>query len=129
MKNQLSKLTRVVLWLNLVACLIFGLGYYFATVSFSEMLKSQVTDPVAMQSVGGFLLGNLVGTAYALKVNNWAESRIYIYSLIVWCFFNGTGMAYHIAVGNRPPDLIPNIILSYLIGGLLLYESLKAKTL
>lgn len=127
MENRLTKPTKFILWLNVIACLIFGLGYYLAPVPFSNILKAQVTDPVSMQSIGGFLLGNLVGTAYSLKVNNWAESRICIYSLIVWCLLNGTAMAYHIAIGNRPPDLIPNIVLCYLTGGILLLEVFKRK--
>jgi hypothetical protein len=112
MNQKITKSHRIILWLATIDFTIFGLGFYLAPVAFNELLGVPVPDPVAIRSLGGFLLGAAVAALLAVLRGIWAEIRIVNLSLIAWNAFNGAGMFYDLVVNDAPAGLWPNVFIT-----------------
>jgi len=112
MTLKITKFHRIILWLATIDFLIFGLGFFFAPTGFNELLGVPVPDPVAVRSLGGFLLGAAVAALLAALSGNWAEIRIANLSLIAWNALNCVGMFYDLMANNAPAGLWPNVFIT-----------------
>jgi hypothetical protein len=110
--TQITKFHRIILWLAVIDFSIFGLGFFFAPVGFNELLGVPAPDPIAIRSLGGFLLGAAVAALLAARSGNWAEIRIANLSLIAWNGINCLGMLYDLTVNGGPAGLWPNVFIT-----------------
>ncbi|HEX2916840.1 MAG TPA: hypothetical protein VH186_39140 [Chloroflexia bacterium] len=110
MEDRITLLHRVLLWVQMVGSLVFGLAYFFIPLRFTDFLGTTLTDPGAVRSIGGFMIGAAVGAGFCLLVNKWSETRIVTYYLITWNLLNGVGLAYNIWQENGSMSLLVNTI-------------------
>jgi hypothetical protein len=116
METRISPLHRGLLWLAAITGAVFGLGYYFVPVQFSAALGAPTPDPGAIRAIGGFLLGAAVGALCALRSGRWAEVWIVTLYLMTWNILNSLTMFYAILFGGGPSALLPNAILTAILG-------------
>jgi hypothetical protein len=116
METKISLLHRGLLWLAAITGAVFGLGYYLVPVQFSNALGAPIPDPLAIRTIGGFLLGEAVGALCALRSGRWAEVRIVTLYLMTWNLLNSLSMWYGILFGGGPSALLPNAILTAILG-------------
>ncbi len=116
METRISALHRGLLWLAAITGTVFGLGNYFVTVQFSAALGTPIPDPLAIRTIGGFLLAEAVGALFALRSGRWAEVWIVTLYLITWNLLNSLAMWYGILFGGGPSALLPNAILTAILG-------------
>lgn len=76
------------LYLILVV-VVFGFGYYFITVAFTNMLNINDADIFAIIYIGGFLIAAGLAAYLSLRANNWKVIRITTYYLTTWSLLNG----------------------------------------
>ena len=116
MDNKITTLHRGLLWLATFTGLVFGLAYYFVPVLATETLGISAPDILAIRTIGGFLLGEAVGASFALRSGQWREVRIVTYYLITWNILNSLTLFYAIIFGGEATALLPNAILTAVLG-------------
>lgn len=116
MKQPISALQRGLFWLAMVTGVVFGLAYYIVPEPATKTLGIDAPDLLAMRTIGGFLLAEAVGAGLALRSGQWSEVRIVTYYLITWNILNCLVMAYAVITGAQPPALLPNVVLTAILG-------------
>lgn len=116
MNQSISKLHRGLFWLALFTGLFFGLAYYVVPGPINAALGIEAPDQLAMRTIGGFLLAEAAGSWLALRSGQWNEIRIVTYYLMTWNILNCIVMAAAVISGAQPPALLPNVILTAILG-------------
>ncbi len=118
MKNEISTLHRIFLWIPLVTGIAFGLAFYLAPEASNQFLGVYAPDPIAIRCIGGFLLAAALGAGLALKSGLWNEVRLVTYYLMTWGILNSLALFYWIFFsGQRQASaLLPNAIISGVMG-------------
>jgi len=116
METKISSLHRGLLWLAAITGAVFGLAYYFVPGPATTALGIDAPDQLAIRSIGGFLLGEAVGAWFALRSGQWAEVRIVTLYLIAWNILNSLTLFYFILFGGQSFALLPNAILTAILG-------------
>lgn len=116
MKNQISKLHRGLLWLATITGVLFGFAYFLAPGQATETLGIDAPDLLAIRTVGGFLLGEAVGAWLALRSGQWTEVRIVTIYLLTWNILNSLALFYAILFAGQALALLPNAILTAVLG-------------
>ncbi len=121
METKLSLLHRILLWFAILNCGIFGLGYYFLPSQFTTAIGIDAPDPLAIRSIGGFMIAAAVGCWLSLRSGRWAEVRIVTIYLITWNVLNSLRIWYGMAFEGQSLSLLPNGIVTAILGiGLLI---------
>jgi hypothetical protein len=113
--DKITTFHRVLLWLCIISCFIFGFSQYLAPGFATSVLKVNAPDLIAIATIGGFLIAAFVGAVFSLKSGLWIEVRITTYYLLTWSFLNGIRMALYI-ITNNETGLLPNTILCLILG-------------
>ena len=116
MDTKISALHRGLLWLATLTGVIFGLAYYFVPGPATAALGIDAPDQLAILTIGGFLLGEAIGAWFALRSGQWAEVRIVTLYLITWNILNSLTLFYGILFGGQSFALLPNAILTAILG-------------
>ena len=116
MNNRISTLHRGLLWLATLTGLVFGIAYYLVPELATKALGIFAPDPLAIRTIGGFLLGEAIGAWYALRSSQWSEVRIVTYYLITWNILNSLAIFYGILFTGQSFALLPNAILTAVLG-------------
>lgn len=114
--DRISTLHRGLLWLAALTGLVFGLAYYVAPGAATTALGVPAPDLMAICTIGGFLLGGAVGAGFALRSGRWDETRIVTYYLMSWNILNSLGLFQGILFDGQPLALLPNAILTAVLG-------------
>lgn len=115
MDDGISVLHRVLLWLCIISCFIFGFAQYLAPGFITSMQKINDPDLISVSCIGGFLIAAFVGSVFSLKSGSWKKVRITTYYLMTWCLLNGIRIAGYVITKNET-GLLPNMILCLLLG-------------
>jgi hypothetical protein len=116
MNNKISTLHRGLLWLATLTGVVFGVAYYIAPELATKTLGISAPDPFAIRAIGGFLLGEAIGAWFALRSGQWSEVRIVTYYLITWNILNSLVIFYGIVFAGQSLALLPNAILTAVLG-------------
>ena len=95
---------------------MFGVAYYLVPEPATKTLGISAPDPTALRTIGGFLLGEAVGAWLALRSGQWSQVRIVTYYLITWNILNSLALFYAILLAVVSPALLPNAILTGVLG-------------
>lgn len=110
-----------------VTGIVFGLAYYFIPGPGNTELGIEAPDLVAIRTIGGFLLGAAVGAWAALRSGKWVEVRIVTLYLIAWNVLTSLALFYGILFAGKSPALLPNAILTAIVGFGLAFVYLQGK--
>jgi hypothetical protein len=127
METKITGLHKGLLWLAFVTGIVFGLGYYFVPAQASAIVGVPAPDQMALRTIGGFLLGEAVGAFAALRSGKWAEVRIVTLYLLTWNILNSLTLFYGILFANQSSGLLPNAILTAVLGIGLAFVFLKRR--
>lgn len=116
MNNQISTLHRGLFWLALLTGLVFGLVYYFVPGPATTTLGIYAPDLLAIRTIGGFLLGEAVGAWFAIRSGQWTEVRAVTFYLMTWNILNSLVIFYGILFAGQSMALLPNAILTGILG-------------
>jgi len=116
MNNKISTLHRGLLWLATLTGVVFGVAYYIVPEPATKTLGISAPDPLAIRTIGGFLLGEAIGAWFALRSGQWSEVRIVTYYLITWNILNSLALFYAIVFAGQSLALLPNAILTAVLG-------------
>lgn len=116
MKQPISTLHRGLFWLAMITGVVFGLAYYIAPEPATKTLGIYAPDLVAIRTIGGFLLAEAVGAWLCLRSGQWDEVRIVTFYLITWNILNSLALFYAIFIGGQSMSLLPNAILTAILG-------------
>ncbi len=116
MDTKITTLHRGLLWLATITGVVFGLAYYLVPEPATKTLGIFAPDLIAIRTIGGFLLGEAVGAWFALKSGQWSQVRIVTYYLITWNILNSLALFYAILFAGQALALLPNAILTAIIG-------------
>ena len=116
MNTKISTLHRGLLWLAALTGSLFGIAYYFFAVPVTSALRIDAPDPYTIRAIGGFLLGEAVGAWLALRSGEWTEVRIVTLYLMTWNVLNSLLIFYAILVAGQSTSLLPNAILTAIVG-------------
>ncbi|MDV3429319.1 MAG: hypothetical protein LIR50_20220 [Bacillota bacterium] len=126
MDNKISVFHRVLLWITMISCFIFGLGNYLAPGFVTSLTNVKAPDLISVACIGGFLIAGFFGAAFSLKSGLWSEVRITTYYLMTWSLLNGIRLVLHI-IKENDTGLIPNAVSCLIIGAGLAYVVIKRK--
>ena len=116
MDNKISTFHRGLLWLAAVTGTVFGLAYFIAPGPATATLGIDAPDLLAIRTIGGFLLAEAVGARLALRSGQWNEVRIVTFYLITWNILNSLTLFYAIIFTGEAAALLPNAILTAVLG-------------
>jgi len=115
-ESKISTLHRGLLWLAAITGVVFGVAYYLAPGPATNALGVFAPDPLAIRTIGGFLLGAATGAWFALRSGQWSEVRIVTYYLIAWNSLNSLALFYAILFAGQGAALLPNAIITAILG-------------
>lgn len=124
--DKISTLHRVLLWVSFITCIPFGLGYYLIPGLATSTLNVNAPDLISIACIGGFLIAASVGAVFSLRSGLWSEIRITTYYLLTWSLLNSIRMGLY-SIIEKEASLLPNVILSFIIGIGLAYIAVRRK--
>ena len=116
METKITTLHRGLLWLAAITGLVFGLAYYLAPEPATTTLGIYAPDPLAIRTIGGFLLGEAIGAWLALRSGQWSQVRIVTIYLMTWNLLNSLALFHAILWTGQSLSLLPNAILTAVLG-------------
>jgi hypothetical protein len=116
MDSKISAFHRGLLWLATITGIVFGVAYFLAPGLATETLGIFAPDLLAIRTIGGFLLAESVGGWLALRSGQWNEVRIVTFYLITWNILNSLTLFYAIIFAGEALALLPNAILTAVLG-------------
>ena len=116
MDNKISAFHRGLLWLATITGAVFGVAYFLVPGPGTATLGIDAPDLLAIRTIGGFLLAEAVGAWLALRSGQWNEVRIVTFYLITWNILNSLTLFHAIIFGGEAMTLLPNAILTAVLG-------------
>jgi hypothetical protein len=82
---EISLNTKIVLIIDLIACLIFMFLYLIIPEIYASLVDPLVFDPYFWRAFGGTLLVLAIVVIIALKRAEWMQVKVVIELAILWC--------------------------------------------
>jgi hypothetical protein len=82
---EISLKTKIVLIIDLIACLIFMFLYLIIPEIYASLVDPLVFDPYFWRAFGGTLLVLAIVVIIALKRAEWMQVKVVIELAILWC--------------------------------------------
>ena len=125
---EIPTFLRYVFLLHFIACVIFGIVFYFGPEFYVSATGWPFLDPAAGRVMAALFLGFAVGSLFAYRAASWEEVKIIVLANITWGLLAAVAIVWMMIAHPTIPAVAGwfNVILAAVFFVLFLYSYFKA---